>query len=105
MIQSLRSLGRVSTVSAGNSLRSTIILTKPTLVQHFSTTQPTFDRIVAPKVRVPPPTETIPDVAAFLNTIGRNTVEHADTFETWENLMTLSSEAMKEKGIDTRSRR
>lgn len=110
MISSLKSSGtfRVSTTFARSIISPSITSTisrNTNFVKCFSTTQPTFDRVVASKVRVPPPTDKIPDVNSFLTAIGRQTVEHADTFETWENLMTMSSEDMGEKGIDVRSRR
>lgn len=55
---------------------------------------------------VPKPTATIPDVAAFLNTIGRNCNEFADTYENeWNNLFKWDSSVMKEKGIPAQQRR
>lgn len=57
------------------------------------------------KANIPSPSESVPDVETFLTKIGRNAKEHVDVFESWEQLFTLSSEELKEKGIDTRLRR
>lgn len=76
------------------------------LSQSFSTTRSQqLDFVRKPTAKVAPPTEQIPDVETFLTKIGRKAVEVADTFETWQSLMTMSSADMKQKGIDTRLRR
>ncbi len=54
---------------------------------------------------VPDPTTEVPDVPTFLEKIGRGCKGHADVFENWESLFTLSSAELKEKGIETHMRR
>ena len=57
-------------------------------------------------VTVPKPTAAIPDVAAFLNTIGRNCNEFADTYENeWNNLFKWDASVLKEKGIPVQQRK
>lgn len=96
-----------------------------TSVQHFSisssqqlniipaTTTPT-DNGSSPRRRkaVPPPTAEIPDVTTFLTKIGRGTLESvgpsfaaSESSSSWQDLMTLSSYELKQKGIETRTRR
>lgn len=64
-----------------------------------------YVQLVNEKLNIPPPTQDVPNVETFLTKIGRNAVEHAENFESWEHLFTLSSADLKEKGIDTRLRR
>lgn len=73
----------------------------------FSTSAVSCTRFIAPidRTTVPATSQEVPDVEAFLTKIGRNMVEHVDQFESWENLMTMTSYEMKNKGIDTRQRR
>lgn len=54
---------------------------------------------------IPKPTKEIPDVASFLNHIGRNTSEFSEAFPTWDALFTSSSKEMKAAGIDVKPRR
>ncbi|ODQ67304.1 hypothetical protein NADFUDRAFT_40470 [Nadsonia fulvescens var. elongata DSM 6958] len=54
---------------------------------------------------VPQPTSEYPDFETFLRKIGRDAHDTADTFESWDHFMTITSAEMKEKGIDTRLRR
>ncbi|KAK7757324.1 telomere length regulation protein [Diatrype stigma] len=49
---------------------------------------------------VPSPTPFVPDVATFLKLIGRGLSAHASKFPSWEALFTLSSEQLKELGIE-----
>ncbi|CDK29352.1 unnamed protein product [Kuraishia capsulata CBS 1993] len=58
------------------------------------------------KGQTPPPTDTVPDVATFLEKIGRDAQEHTDAFENdWETFWKLGSAGMKEKGIDVAARK
>lgn len=50
--------------------------------------------------------ENVHDLQTFLTLIGRNTIEHADSFENDLNkFLETSSDEMKNMGIDTRTRR
>ncbi|KAI0024361.1 IGR protein motif-domain-containing protein [Xylariomycetidae sp. FL0641] len=49
---------------------------------------------------VPSPTPFIPDVATFLKVIGRNLSIHAAKFPTWESLFSLSSDQLRELGVE-----
>ncbi|KAL5604057.1 hypothetical protein BROUX41_002046 [Berkeleyomyces rouxiae] len=56
--------------------------------------------------RVPAPIPLIPDVPTFLRVIGRNLSQYADKFPSWEALFTLSSEQLRELGVEpARSRK
>ncbi|KAL1899021.1 telomere length regulation protein [Ceratocystis pirilliformis] len=56
--------------------------------------------------RVPAPIPLIPDVPTFLRAIGRDLVQYADKFPSWEALFTLSSEQLRELGVEpARSRK
>lgn len=55
---------------------------------------------------VPKPTPFVPDPSTFLTLIGRGLSTHASKFPTWDSLFTLSSDQMKELGIEpARSRK
>ncbi|KAK7612667.1 IGR protein motif-domain-containing protein [Phyllosticta paracitricarpa] len=55
---------------------------------------------------VPQPTRFCPDVPTFLTLIGRKVSQHADKIPTWKDLFTMSSEQMRDAGIEpARSRR
>ena len=55
---------------------------------------------------IPPPLPITPDPEAFLRIIGRNLVQYADKFPTWEALFSLTSPQLKEIGIEpARTRR
>ncbi|KAI1758894.1 IGR protein motif-domain-containing protein [Hypoxylon sp. FL1150] len=58
-----------------------------------STSQPSASAI-------PSPTPFIPDVQTFLTVIGRGLSQHASKFPTWEALFSLSSDQMRELGIE-----
>ena len=49
---------------------------------------------------VPPPTPFVPDVETFLTLIGRELKKHASKFPTWEALFTLSSDQLRELGVE-----
>ena len=49
---------------------------------------------------VPEPTPFVPDVQTFLTLIGRGLGQHASKFPSWESLFTLSSEQLRELGIE-----
>ncbi|KAL6250767.1 telomere length regulation protein [Rhinocladiella similis] len=50
--------------------------------------------------RVPPPTPFVPDVSTFLKLIGRDMSKHESKIGSWDELFTLSSPQLKERGID-----
>ncbi|KKA28357.1 hypothetical protein TD95_000196 [Thielaviopsis punctulata] len=55
---------------------------------------------------IPAPIPLIPDVPTFLRVIGRDLVQYADKFPSWEALFTLSSEQLRELGVEpARSRK
>ncbi|KAI1754389.1 IGR protein motif-domain-containing protein [Xylaria castorea] len=55
----------------------------------------------APKAPyIPPPTPLVPDVATFLSVIGRNLKQHASKIPDWESLFTLTSEQLRELGVE-----
>lgn len=49
---------------------------------------------------VPPPTPFIPDVQTFLKVIGRDLGRHAIKFPSWEALFTLTSDQLRELGVE-----
>ncbi len=49
---------------------------------------------------MPAPTPFVPDVQTFLTVIGRGLGQHAAKFPTWEALFTLTSEQLRELGIE-----
>lgn len=57
-------------------------------------------------VKVPKPTEKIPDVNKFLTTIGRNCSEVTEIYENnWENLFTWDTKTLKDKGVTVQQRK
>ncbi|VVT43702.1 mitochondrial 37S ribosomal protein mS41 [Magnusiomyces paraingens] len=101
MFQSLR------TTATRSCIGRSLIFQQPLAVstRAFSATSAAQIIYVKPKADVPAPTENIPDLAAFLNAIGRKSIDHEETIGTWEKLMTMSSQQMKADGIDVRSRK
>lgn len=49
---------------------------------------------------VPAPIPLVPDVETFLTVIGRGLKQHASKFPTWEALFTLSSDQLRELGVE-----
>ncbi|KAF2212759.1 hypothetical protein CERZMDRAFT_40494 [Cercospora zeae-maydis SCOH1-5] len=59
-----------------------------------------------PPARIPKPTPFVPDVSTFLTLIGRGMSKHESKIPSWEALFTLSSEQLKESGLEpARARR
>ncbi|KAJ5730139.1 uncharacterized protein N7483_004647 [Penicillium malachiteum] len=55
---------------------------------------------------VPSPTPFVPNVQTFLTLIGREMSKHASKIPTWDSLFTLSSDQLREAGVEpARSRR
>ncbi|GAM88780.1 hypothetical protein ANO11243_068140 [Dothideomycetidae sp. 11243] len=55
---------------------------------------------------VPSPTPFVPDATTFLTLIGRNMIAHSSKIPSWEALFNLSSEQLRESGLEpARSRR
>ncbi|GAW12661.1 hypothetical protein ANO14919_020310 [Xylariales sp. No.14919] len=50
--------------------------------------------------RIPPPTAFVPDVPTFLTVIGRGLKQHASKIPDWETLFTLTSEQLRELGVE-----
>lgn len=74
------------------------------MIRQFSTSTVALKRCALSK-KIPQPTKDIPDVAAFLGHIGRNTGEFSEAFPTWESLFSSSSREMKAAGIDPKPRK
>ncbi|KAH8879623.1 hypothetical protein GQ53DRAFT_28203 [Thozetella sp. PMI_491] len=55
---------------------------------------------VAPPHRIPSPIPLVPDVETFLTVIGRGLRQHAAKFPTWDALFTLSSDQLRELGVE-----
>jgi hypothetical protein len=56
--------------------------------------------------KIPRPTPFVPDPQTFLTLIGRNMAQHAAKIPTWEALFTLSSQQLRESGLEpARARR
>lgn len=56
--------------------------------------------------QIPKPIPFVPDVPTFLSLIGREMSKHASKLQSWDELFTLTSSQLKERGIDPpRSRR
>ncbi|OTB05824.1 hypothetical protein M426DRAFT_319504 [Hypoxylon sp. CI-4A] len=49
---------------------------------------------------VPSPTPFIPDVQTFLTVIGRGLIQHASKIPTWEALFSLTSDQLRELGVE-----
>lgn len=59
-----------------------------------------------PPPQIPKPTPFVPDVSTFLTLIGRGMSKHESKIPSWEALFTLSSEQLKESGLEpARARR
>lgn len=55
---------------------------------------------------VPSPTPFVPDASTFLTLIGRNMIAHSSKIPSWEALFNLSSDQLRESGLEpARSRR
>ncbi|KAI0540998.1 IGR protein motif-domain-containing protein [Xylaria digitata] len=50
--------------------------------------------------QIPPPTPFVPDVPTFLTVIGRDLKQHAAKIPDWETLFTLTSEQLRELGVE-----
>jgi len=60
----------------------------------------------AAPVRIPKPTPFVPDAQTFLTLIGRNMAQHAAKIPTWEALFSLTSQQLRESGVEpARARR
>ncbi|KAI1824664.1 IGR protein motif-domain-containing protein [Xylaria intraflava] len=72
-----------------------VILQSPT-----STTKRAASTRAPKPPQVPPPIPLVPDVTTFLTIIGRGLKQHAPKFPDWETLFTLTSEELRELGIE-----
>lgn len=60
----------------------------------------------AAPVRIPKPTPFVPDAQTFLTLIGRNMAQHAAKIPSWETLFSLTSQQLRESGVEpARARR
>lgn len=63
-------------------------------------------RLNAPILRVPKPSPFVPDVQSFLTLIGRGLSVHSSKIPSWDALFNLSSEQLKDSGVEpARARR
>jgi len=86
-----------------------------TLLHHLPTptTQPftchqcrALHKLNAPAMRIPKPTPFVPDVQTFLTLIGRRLSMHSAKIPSWEALFSLSSQQLREAGVEpARARR
>ncbi|KAI1647252.1 IGR protein motif-domain-containing protein [Daldinia loculata] len=53
-----------------------------------------------PAGEIPSPTPFVPDVQTFLTVIGRGLSQHASKFPTWEALFSLTSDQLRELGVE-----
>jgi len=82
--------------------------TSPALTLGLNAAQARWNHAIEPDqltkhpklLKVPPTTPFVPDVETFLTLIGRGLRQHASKFPTWDALFTLSSEELKELGIE-----
>ncbi|KAI9800610.1 MAG: hypothetical protein M1833_003268 [Piccolia ochrophora] len=49
---------------------------------------------------IPSPTPFVPDAPTFLKLIGRNLIQHAAKFPTWEALFSLTTQQLRELGLE-----
>jgi len=101
-------LPRVRLQSSTMIKRKTFSAFLPSLLRPSTSTTPAY--ICAPCRRslhkdhqprnVPAPTPFVPDVSTFLTLIGRNLSQHASKFNSWQELFTMSSAQLKERGIE-----
>jgi len=78
----------------------------PSSVQTLFNTQLRCLHANAAPVRIPRPTPFVPNPETFLTLIGRNMSQHSAKFPSWEALFSLTSEQLRESGIEpARNRR
>ncbi|RAH69027.1 mitochondrial 37S ribosomal protein mS41 [Aspergillus aculeatinus CBS 121060] len=58
-----------------------------------------------PSVAIPSPTPFVPDVQTFLTLIGRGMNKHTSKLPSWDKLFSISSQELKELGIEPASQR
>lgn len=84
--------------------RSLALLQLPTSLRTAATPACTQCRSLhalnKPSPRIPPPLPFVPDVPTFLTLIGRDMIKHEAKIPSWEALFTLSSEQLKESGLE-----
>lgn len=87
--------------------RPLALLSLPSPLRHTTCLQcRTLHKLNAPSKPIPRPLPFVPDVPTFLTLIGRNMSKHEAKIPTWEALFTLSSEQLKESGLEpARARR
>ncbi|CAJ2507851.1 Uu.00g090370.m01.CDS01 [Anthostomella pinea] len=84
------SASTINTSNTVSSLRASYA-TASTATAPSTSTNPPF---------IPAPTPFIPDVPTFLTVIGRGLSAHASKFPDWESLFSLTSDQMRELGIE-----
>lgn len=57
-------------------------------------------RFTTKRIKIPQPRPFVPDVQTFLTLIGRGLSAQASKFQSWNSLFTLTSEELKEMGIE-----
>ncbi|EER36754.1 conserved hypothetical protein [Histoplasma capsulatum H143] len=81
-----------------------LLTTSHTSRWHFSFFSPSHQFLRrlhrSSQLSVPPPTPFVPDTQTFLSLIGRNMSRFAPKFASWDELFTLSSADLKDRGIE-----
>ncbi|KAI0120075.1 IGR protein motif-domain-containing protein [Nemania sp. FL0031] len=78
---------------------SQVLLQQSSIRSNSNTTRSASTSAPKPP-QVPPPTPFVPDVPTFLTVIGRNLKQHASKIPDWETLFTLTSEELRELGVE-----
>jgi len=81
--------------------RPSNLLHLPTPTRAFTCQQcRSLHKLNAPSPRIPKPTPFVPDVETFLTLIGRGLSQHAAKIPSWEALFSLSSQQLRESGVE-----
>ncbi|WPH01021.1 Hypothetical protein R9X50_00385500 [Acrodontium crateriforme] len=81
--------------------RPSILLNMPNPARIYTCLQcRSMHRLNAPVMTIPKPTPFVPDAQTFLTLIGRNMSQHAAKFPTWDALFTLTSDQLRESGVE-----
>ncbi|KAI1462176.1 IGR protein motif-domain-containing protein [Annulohypoxylon moriforme] len=87
-------LNRLSPFQTQTQITTTSLLQQQSRLSS-STTSPT-----STPPAIPSPTPFVPDVTTFLTVIGRGLLTHASKFPTWESLFSLTSDQLRELGVE-----
>ncbi|KIV94257.1 hypothetical protein PV10_02040 [Exophiala mesophila] len=84
------------------TLVSSFLRPSPSITQSYvcRPCQRSLHRGVPQDGRVPSPTPFVPDIPTFFSLIGREMSKHASKLQTWDELFTLTSLQLKERGFE-----